>query len=415
MMLTSQTVVKASSKYYGLLDGFCFKAKNLYNAALYKLREAYFKYDATMSYSSLDKVFKREESADYRDMPMASSAQWTLQTVCKAWKSFWNSIDSYSKNPEKFLGRPRMPGYLHKTKGRSIVYLTNQNVKIKNGAMYFPRCFNGFSIPTDLSIDNIQQVRIVPKNRHFVVEVVHKADDVPAKENNLRYLGVDLGIDNFAAVASNDGSEPVLINGKGLKSLNKRWNKRVAHLREVETAMNGHEVVTKTGKAKVSDQTKQQDALTNNRNNQVKDFCHKASKMVVDLALARGCNTIVVGKNVGWKQESKMNKVVNQSFIQIPYAVFINLLGYKCRKHGLNLSVTDESHTSKTSWLDGESPQHHEQYLGKRVKRGLFRSSDGTFINADVNGAMQIVRKVFPKAKADGIWACGQPMRVDVV
>ena len=122
-----------------------------------------------------------------------------------------------------------------------------------------------------------------------------------------------------------------------------------------------------------------------------------------------------LGKNVGWKQESKMNKVANQSFIQIPHAVFINLLGYKCRKHGLNLSVTDESHTSKTSWLDDESPQHHEQYLGKRVKRGLFKSADGSLINADVNGAMQIVRKVFPKAKADGIWACGQPMRVDVV
>ena len=415
MTLTSQTIVKPSNKYYGLFDEFCFKAKNLYNAALYRLREAYFEHDAAMTYNSLDKVLKREGNVDYRAMPMASSAQWTLQTVCKAWKSFWKSISAYSKNPEKFLGRPRMPGYLHKTKGRSIVYLTNQNVKVKDGILHFPKCFDGFSIPINLSNDDIQQVRIVPKNRHFVVEVVYKTQDVPLKNGNSFYLGVDLGVDNFAAVVSNDGSNPVLINGKGLKSLNKHWNKRIAHLREVETAMNGYEIFTKTSKTKVSNQTKQQTVLTNKRNNQVKDFCHKASKMAVDLALARGCNTIVVGKNIGWKQESKMSKLANQSFVQIPYAVFINMLEYKCQRQGLNFISVDEAHTSKTSWLDGEEPKHHEQYVGMRVKRGLFRSADGTRINADVNGAMQIVRKVFPNAKADGVWAYGQPLRVNII
>jgi putative transposase len=109
-----------------------------------------------------------------------------------------------------------------------------------------------------------------------------------------------------------------------------------------------------------------------------------------------------------------MSRQVNQSFVQIPHSMFIKMLEYKCQKYGLNIKITEEAHTSKTSWLDDESPQHHDNYVGKRVKRGLFKSADGMLLNADVNGALQIIRKVFPNAKADGIWACGQPLRVNV-
>ena len=138
-------------------------------------------------------------------------------------------------------------------------------------------------------------------------------------------------------------------------------------------------------------------------------------RSIIDLAIERGCNTIVVGKNDGWKRESTLSKVVNQSFVQIPHAILIDMLEYKCEKYGLNFVATVESHTSKTSWLDDEVPQHHENYAGKRVKRGLFESANGFFINADVNGALQIIRKVFPKAKTDGIWAYGQPARVNII
>ena len=415
MTLTSQTIIKNSSEYYKLFDELCFKAKNLYNSALYKLRQAHFEYDAIMSYGSIDKVLKREKSIDYADMPMASSAQGTVKLVMQNWNSFWAAIKSYNKNPDKFLGKPKMPNYLHKINGRSAVFLTNQNVKVKDGILHFPKSFNGFTIPVNFDNSSIQQVRIIPKNKHFAVETVYKIQDIPLNEDNSRYIGVDLGLDNFATVVSNDGSEPVLINGKGLKSLNKHWNKRMSHLREVETAMNGEWITIKNGKAKVSKQTNQQIILTNKRNNQVKDFCHKASRKIIALALERGCNTVVVGKDDGWKQESKMSKKVNQSFIQIPHAVFINMLKYKCEKYGLNFVTTEEAHTSKTSWLDDEIPKHQEKYAGQRVKRGLFKSSTGNFINADVNGALQIIKKVFPKAKTDGIWAYGQPVRVNVV
>ncbi|MCL2014860.1 MAG: transposase [Defluviitaleaceae bacterium] len=429
MILTSQTIIKTSSEFFDMFDEFCFKAKNLYNTVLYKLRQDYFANNlpvrqagARNNYYDMDKRLKQESSLDYAQMPMAASAQWTVKSVFQNWQSFWNALTAYNDNPKRFSGRPKMPYYLHKTKGRAVINLTNQSVKVKAGVLHFPKSFKGFSIPLNNGISTIKHVRIVPKNRHFVVEIIYEIGDVPLKEDNLRYLGIDLGLDNFATVVSNEGSSPVLINGKGLKSLNKYWNKRISHLREVETAMNGYEISTKTGKATVSNQTKQQTILTNKRNNQVKDFCHKASKMIVDLALKRGCNTIIIGKNDGWKQESNMSKKVNQSFVQIPHAAFINMLEYKCQKYGLNFVKTEESYTSKTSWLDNELPIRHENYLGKRINRGLFRSAPcpsgrrvGKLINADVNGALQIVKKVFPNAKGYGIWACGQPLPVVVV
>ena len=141
----------------------------------------------------------------------------------------------------------------------------------------------------------------------------------------------------------------------------------------------------------------------------------ESSKKVIEIALERGCNTVVVGKNEGWKQEAKMGSKANQTFAQIPHSSFVKMLEYKCQKHGINFVATEEAHTSKTSWLDDEEPTRQEEYMGRRVKRGLFRSASGALINADVNGALQIIRKVFPNAKADGIWACGQPVRVDVV
>ncbi|MCL1793862.1 MAG: hypothetical protein FWG34_08330 [Oscillospiraceae bacterium] len=169
MNLTQQTVIKHSSEYYKLLDGFCFKAKNLHNVALYRLREAYFEYDTNMTYGSMDKVLKLEKSVDYMNMPMAASAQGTLKAVLESWKSFWASVKAYGREPSRFLGRPKMPKYLHKAKGRAIVYLTNQNVKVKDGVLHFPKSFCGLTVPTELNQGDIQQVRVVPKNRLCVI------------------------------------------------------------------------------------------------------------------------------------------------------------------------------------------------------------------------------------------------------
>ena len=143
--------------------------------------------------------------------------------------------------------------------------------------------------------------------------------------------------------------------------------------------------------------------LTTKRNNKMDYFTHKASKWVIDYCLLHNIDTIVIGKNKEWKQECKLNKVVNQGFIQLPYDIFINKLKYKCEEQGINFEETEESYTSGTSFLDNEMPIKDNYNKARRVKRGLFKSNKGKLINSDVNGAYQIVKKVFPNAYANGI------------
>ena len=269
-------------------------------------------------------------------------------------------------------------------------------MKEQDGVLPFPKEFDGFIVKR-LASYPAKSIRVAPGNRHYTVEILYEVPTVEIKPDNGRYLGIDLGVGNFAAVVSNTGENPYIINGKGLKALNQYWNKQNAAY---------------TAAAEVANATKETVRLlrlVNNRNNAVKDFMHKASRRVVDFAAQSDISVIVVGKNAGWKNACDMGKLSNQSFVRIPHANFINLLTYKAAMTGIKVMVTEESHTSKTSFLDGEKPEHKDTYLGKRVYRGLYRSANGTLINADVNGACQILRKVFPGAFAEGIadtWFC---------
>jgi putative transposase len=188
-------------------------------------------------------------------------------------------------------------------------------------------------------------------------------------------MGIDLGVGNFAAA----------------KSANQYWNKRNAHLKSAADIVNKQK------------STHMLIGLADKRNSAVKDFMHKASRSIVDMAANEDISVIVVGKNTGWKQESALSRVVNQSFVQIPHAKFIKMLTYKAARKGIAVVGTDEAYTSKTSFLDGELPVKHQPYAGKRIKGGLFRTAAGCLVNADINGAAQILRKVFPGAFAEGI------------
>ena len=239
---------------------------------------------------------------------------------------------------------------------------------------------------------------------HFVAEVVYNIEvpDVKLADNG-KYLSVDIGLDNLATVVNNFGLKPVVINGKGLKSINKYYNKQLSHYREIAKRMNG------------KDYTKQMDRLTQKRNHKIDDYMHKASKWLIDYAFAVGANTIVIGNNKEWKQESKMSKRVNQSFVGIPHMKFIQIVQYKAENVGLNVILTEESYTSGTSFLDGEKPVKTCYDKSRRKYRGLFVSNTGIKINADVNGAYQIMKKVFPNAYAEGIEGVVlHPIRVSV-
>ena len=334
-------------------------------------------------------------------MPLASTSQQCLKLLDRNWKSFFKAIKDYNKNPSKYLGRPKLPKYKSKN-GRNILILTNQNCKINKGIIKFPKLFKGFYLKS--KVNNLQQVRIIPKDKHIVIEVVYKTNDVEQLSDNGRYIGIDLGLDNFVTITNNCGLIPLVINGKGLKSINQYYNKQISHYRAIAKRINKLDYTNKMRK------------LTFKRNNKVEDYIHKASRFLVNYCKNNKINTIIIGNNKNWKQNSKMNKKVNQNFINTPYYNFIQKVKYKAEESGIKVVITEESYTSGTSFLDNELPIKENYNKSRRKYRGLFISNNGIKINADVNGAYQIIKKVFPKAFADGIEGVGlHPFKVNLL
>lgn len=401
-------IIKQNNLYYPMLCDFAHKSKNLYNHANYLVRNEFTKNNKWLRYNDLDKILKADlEFDDYRQMPTAKSAQQILRLLDKNWQSFFKAIKDWSKNRDKYLARPKLPKYKPKD-GKQILILTNQDIKLKEGLLYFPKSFKGFKVkPKFVEKDNFvsfQQVRVIPQYKTFVLELVYNIaiPDTTLSDNG-RYLSIDIGLDNLATVVNNKGLKPFVINGKGLKSINKYYNKQVSHYREVAKRMNNR------------DYTNRMDALTRKRNQKIDDYMHKASKYLVDYALENNFNTIVIGNNKEWKQKSSMSKRVNQSFVGIPHMRFIQMVQYKAQNVGINVILTEESYTSGTSFLDNETPIKENYNKSRRVHRGLFVSNNGKKINADVNGAYQIMRKVFPNVKSDGIEGVAlHPIRVSV-
>lgn len=395
-------IIKKSNKYYKMLDEYCFKSKNLYNYANYIIRQEFINNGKWIRYNELDKILKdKENDFDYRNMPIISSAQQCLKLLDKNWKSFFSTIKDYNKNPNKYLGRPKLPKYKPKN-GRNILILTNQNCKIKNGYIKFPRAFKGLLVKTRIR-EGLQQVRIIPKSNYLIIEIVYRIDDIELLLDNNKYCSIDLGLDNFATVTNNIGLNPFVINGKGLKSINQYYNKKLSHYKSMAKRVNK------------LDYTKRIDLLTFKRNNKIDDFIHKSSRYIVDYCKNNNINTIVIGNNKNWKQKSKMNKVVNQNFISIPYSIFIQKVQYKAEEFGISVIVTEESYTSGTSFLDNELPVKENYNKNRRKYRGLFISDNGIKINADVNGSYQIMKKVFPKVFDNGIEGVGlHPFKVNL-
>ncbi len=401
-------LIKQNNSYYPILCDFTHKSKNLYNHANFLVRNEFIKNNKWLRYGEMDKILKTDLTFDdYKQMPTAQSAQQILRLLEKDWKSFFTAIKDWNNHKDRYLGRPKLPKYKPKD-GKHILILTNQNVKIKDGVLCFPKTFKGFTINSQfLQKDNFvsfQQVRFIPNYKSFTVEIVYNIEVPNALlPDNGRYLSVDIGLDNLATIVNNVSVKPIVINGKGLKSINKYYNKQISHYREVAKRMNDR------------DYTNRMNRITLKRNHKIDDYMHKASKYLIDYALENDFNTIVIGNNKNWKQESSMSKRVNQSFVGIPHMRFIEMVQYKAQNVGLNVILTEESYTSGTSFLDNEEPIKANYDKSRRVQRGLFVSNNGTKINADVNGAYQIMRKVFPKVNADGIQGVAlHPIRVSV-
>ena len=318
-----------------------FYSKNLYNYANYFIRQEFINNSKWIRYKELDKMLQLSEP--YKQL-MSQPSQCTLQVLDRNWKSFFVAIKDWKAHPDKYLGRPKLPRYKDKN-GRFTWFIKNNQSRIVDGYLTFQmRCFKGYKFKTHCD-GRLISVRFVPHNNYYMLEIVYEIE-VPDTSDRCsdRIASIDLGVNNFVTLTNNIGEQPIIINGKGIKSINQLYNKCKAKLQS--------ELMIRHGKH----WSKRLDVLNFKRHNKMKNFTHNASRMIVDYCLENNIDTLVCGYNKTWKQECSMSKENNQKFVYIPYEMFIKQIEYKCQNEGIKFILTEESYTSGTSFLDREIP-----------------------------------------------------------
>lgn len=382
-----QHVLKRRHPIWKTVDENCFYSKNLYNIAMYTIRQEYIKTGKYIKKNDLDKMLQQTDA--YKQLK-SQPAQQTLKALNFVWKSFFESIKDYSKNPQKYLGRPQLPKYKAKN-GRYIWFIKNNICYIKEGVLHFQVSrLHGVTFKTQAK-GRLLGVRFVPRGSCYVMEIMTEVEvpDVPDGDPE-RVAGIDLGVNNFATITNNIGERPIIINGRSVKAINQFYNKRKSRMQsDLKKRNNKHN-------------SRALDDLSMKRFNRVKTFMHTASKRIVEWCVSNEIDTLVCGMNKEWKQDCKIGKATTQKFVYIPYDLFVKQLGYKCQNYGIRFLITEESYTSGTSFLDGEVPCKENYDKSRRKHRGLFQAQDKV-INADVNGSLQIIMKVVPNAFGYGI------------
>jgi IS605 OrfB family transposase len=377
MRQVERHLIKPSHNPFKEIDNLCFLSKNLYNFTLYLVRQEFFKTGKILSFTTAYHQIKT--GIDYKSLPSKVS-QLVIKQVVDNFSYWRKALAQYKKHPEKFLGCPKMPKYKDKIKGRNKLTYNNQafsKTALKQGFIKLSKI--DFVFKTKQT--SVDEVRLISKsNGTYYLEVVYSIEEKKLVENN-NYASIDIGLNNLATVATNNPNiNPIIINGKPIKSCNRWFNKRKAYLQ------------SKLPKDSFS--SKKLDRLSIKRANKIDYYLHESSKQVIDYLKKNEITNLVIGKNDNWKQNINIGKKNNQNFTGVPHAKFIEILTYKAQKEGIKVVTIEESYTSKTSFLDKEKPEKQNEYLGKRVKRGLFKSSSGKKINADLNGALQILTKV---------------------
>jgi putative transposase len=395
MKLVESHIVKSTTE----LDELTFKCKNLYNKANYIIRNEFINNGNYMS--KFDMFTLAKELDEYKALPVRIG-RGVLRTLDGNWKGFFSVIKKWKTNKELFKGKPNLPKYLPKNgKFTALFYETAilKETKKKKGVG-----LSSLEMRLNVKTNNkIIEIQVVPiKDSKYKINVVYDYKELPLKSDNKQYCGIDLGINNLMTVTSNkSGIQPLVINGRPLKSINQYYNKKKS---EYQSKLPNNKKTSK-----------RIDKLSFKRDCKIQDYLHKSSNKIIQFCLDNELNTIIVGYNEFWKQKVNFGKVNNQKFVQIPFEKMLFMLKYKCEKHGINITTHEESYTSKCSFLDNEIIGKHDEYLGKRIKRGMFRSYNGILINSDVNGSYNIIKKVFPKAFVDGIEGVAvHPYRVNL-
>lgn len=367
------------------------ESRAIYDKALFILRQAYFSTKdqdkiSTPNYNQLYNLIKTEQVYKDSILDAPVKAQ-IIRQVSNNWSSFIKATIAYKKNPDKFLGKPKIPGYLYKRSDYNILIIDRnrlRNIDYKNNIVCLPK-FKGYKIhlPKQLDIDSIRQISVQIFYGKIKINITYQEEDKSIQDlNQDSAIGIDIGLNNLCAITSNDKQLSYVIKGGLLKSLNQFYNKTLAEIKSNLEKLN-----------KGQKTSRRIQSLNLKRKNKIDDYLHKASKKIIDICLENKIGKIVIGHNKGWKQEIDLGKKTNQNFVQIPFSRLIDMLKYKGLEKGIQIEVTEESYTSKIDHLSLEPLCKQENYSGQRIRRGLFKSGIGKILNADINGAIGILRK----------------------
>ena len=391
MYLTlKQQVKQLSKKDYRNLKYLSHIAKNLTNEAIYNIRQYYFNKKKYLSYNENYKILKNSEN--YKKLN-SNMAQQILKEVDGSFKSFFSLIKLAEKGKYNFKDI-KLPNYLDK---KGFTTLIIGFVRLNENKLTIPYS-NLFSkehkkieinIPPILVDKKIKEIRIIPKqhSRYFEIQYTYEVEEVQRELNENNVLGIDLGIDNLCTCVTNTGAS-FIIDGRKLKSINQYYNKINAKLQSIKD------------KQKIERMTLRQKRITRKRNNRINDYLSKAARIIINYCLNNDIGKLVLGYNEDFQRNSNIGSINNQNFVNIPYGKLRDKLIYLCKLYGIEFKLQEESYTSKASFFDGdeipiyekENPQEYV-FSGKRIKRGLYQTKKGKLINADCNGALNILRK----------------------
>ena len=409
MYRTDRIYVTGNHELYAYLDGFAHKAKCLYNAALFRVRNAFTAHNKTAltanekevrdelallkgqkSYYVLGKgvvehVFRITNNPDFfSGLPM-QTAQHVIRQVCTDFKGWLASLKKYRKDPSGYTGKPKMPGYC---RNDTASYLfTNQDAVIYDGKLKLPR--TKIRIPVRRRHGRLMEVKVKPVSGGYELLLVYQVK-AASVQSGKHAAAVDFGVDNTMAVVSDTGKS-ILFKGRFIKSVNQYFMKKKAE--RISLMSKGKETTERVW-------SKYLDRLSAYRTSYIRDCFHKMSRKLLVWCQRNDIGCLVLGSNVFWKQNSCIGTVNNQNFVSIPFEMLKSMIELKACEYGVTVVRNEESYTSKASFLDGDDipvyaegdeTKHH--FSGKRIQRGLYRSSDGIVLNADINGAANILRK----------------------
>ena len=417
----TQRIISSDDLLYPYFDDLCRKSKLLYNAALFRVRNIFTGYDKehrtenevevfqevallqrsypnmhvrrVISYTHLEKMMRVTENADFfSGLPRQTAQQMVKQSVTD-FKNWLASLREYKKHPEKYLGKPKMPRY--KKSDLTTVIITNQDA-----VLYRDDIGMSLKLPlqkqrlyfSNLSSDPVlKEVKIKPYYGRFLLCLTLEEPDVAFDPSRSHVCAIDLGTDNFAAIVCDDYSSAIYKGGAVLSKIQWFHKQRAKY---VSIITKGHEK-----KHAVSKRLRD---FSFHYANFVKDQCHKISRSIIDFCMEHQCGTLILGVNLLWKQRSNMNKINNQNFVSMPITLLRTMITYKALNAGIRIIEQEESYTSKADLIANDRiptygvDDKDASFSGKRIKRGLYRCSNGMILNADCHAAANIMRKAIP-------------------